>query len=106
MNRVIEVLKKHGIIKKLQNSFNNVKPPKGIRDEVIIEAIRTIIEREVLFGDFEEEFWDALMDDLAECVKKGLHIEFIENDEFVSVISNVMRDIAGILENRKGKGEE
>ena len=102
MKKSIEVLKKHGVIEKMQHSFNRVKPPKGTSDEEICGAIETNIHLAIVTNEnIQDELFDAMIEDLAECARNELNIEYINPEEFnpMSILADMFRDLADSLEN-------
>lgn len=116
MKNTIEVLKKNGIINKIQDMFDKNKPPKGLPEEMILEAIEERLDH---FTDkdeeFANEFFDAVFNDVAQAVRNELKIEFIDKDEFVAQsIPQLLSMLLGkdhvcfhiVCEKEKGKGDE
>ena len=101
MKRSIEVLKKHGVIEKMQDSFNRVKPPKGISDETIHNTIAENIHLTIVLKEESvvDELFDAMIEDLAECTRNELQIEYCEEFKPISLLADIFRDIANTLEN-------
>ena len=102
MKRSVEVLRKHGVIERMQHSFNCVKPPKGTSDEGICSAIETNIHLAIVTNEgIQDELFDAMIEDLAECTRNELNIEYINPEEFnpMSLLADIFRDLADSLEN-------
>lgn len=118
MKETIELLKKEGIIDKLQKSFDEIKPPKGTSEEIILSTISSRIMLECVNREgFEDAFFDALLADAVQHIRNELNIEFIEKDEFVAQAvpgflsalfehGNVCFHVVCAGEKMKGQGEE
>ena len=82
MKRVIELLKKAGVIDKLDKTFNELKPPQGMSDERILNIIKNCITSDLsMFRQLEFDFFDAMMMDVSEAIKNEIHIEYVTVEE-------------------------
>ena len=106
MGRVVEVLKKAGVVGRLQNHFNVLKPPTMISDETIIEAIKGCLECELARDkELVNEFHDAIFMDVSEAIKNEMNIEY-SNDDITSFFTNSLRRIIDDIEKIVGKETE
>ena len=99
MKNAMEVLKKNGIINKIQAMFDKNKPPKTLPEEMILEAIEESLDHYTEKDEeFADELYKAMFDDVAQSIRNELNIEFIDKDEFVA------QSIPQLLSMLLGKG--
>lgn len=119
MKKAIEVLKKAGVIEKIQKNFNDCKPPVGTPEETILDGIEAIVNIECgLNEQLEDEFIDAMMEDVSSAIRNELNIEFVSEEDFhkhalgkilstLGIKGNVHVHVhVGRREEQKGQGEE
>lgn len=120
MKKTIEFLKSKGVIEELQEMFNAHKPPQGTPEKVLMEAIAEKITFECDKSEgFEDAFLDAVFEDVYQCIRKELNIEFVEEKEFLSRL--LPKELVDLIEksnadvqvhvvclggNKKGQGEK
>lgn len=98
MKRVVDLLKEAGVVDRLQNSFNSVKPPVGTSDEYIIKAIEKCINTELEQNkELLDKFFVAMMKDVSEEIKNEMHIEYSSIGEFKESARSVLCDILELL---------
>ena len=105
MQKTIQLLKDKGIIEKIQENFNQVKPPKGTSDEQINGSIEFILHAETLINDFDEALLEAFFKDAVEAIRSELNIEFCEEHEFAEQAKARLLEFVDKL-FKKGQGEE
>lgn len=105
MQKTIQLLKDKGIIEKLQENFNQVKPPKGTSDEQINGSIEFILQAETIRNDLEDALFAALFEDAVEAIRSELNIEFCEEHEFAEQAKARLLELVDKL-FKKGHGEE
>lgn len=119
MKKAIEVLKKAGVIEKIQENFNDCKPPVGTTEECIQDCIESIINIECgRDPQLEDDFVDAMFADVTTAIRNELNIEFVSEEDFHKRALGKILSTLGINENihvhvhvgrneeQKGEGEE
>lgn len=94
MKRVIEVLKKAGVVDELDKIFNMLKPPQGMPNEVILKLIKDCIVSTLSKNkQLEFDFFEAMMMDASEAIKNEIHIEHISVEEAKTNIGIMLFEI-------------
>lgn len=120
MKKTIELLKKEGIIDKLQRNFNKCKPPKGTQEETILDVVEHVISFELdKSKGFEDAFFEAVFADAIQHIRNELNIEFTEENEALTSIlpkplvemfeklgANVKVHVVCLDGEKKGQGEK
>ena len=123
MQKTMEVIKNKGIIEKLQKIFNDHKPPVGTPEEVFKNAIGKALCFELDNSEeFEDEFFEAIVDDAVQHIRKELNIEFVDEKEFLAnalpkelvemieklegTCASVHVHVVNLCGEKKGQGEE
>lgn len=114
MQKTIQFLKDKGIIEKIQKQFDKVRPPKGVTEETILQAIEFVLHAEIERDEkLEDEFLDTLFNDVNQNIRKELNIEFVERKSFLQDVledifgkSNVHVHVVCKEEEKKGQGEK
>ena len=123
MKKTVEFLKNKGVVEDLQKMFDEIKPPHGTPEEIILDAIGSKIDFECdKSDDFEDGFFTAVLEDVCQHIRKELNIEFVEESELLSRLlpkevvemiekleksgANVHVHVVGVCGEKKGQGEK
>ena len=103
MKKTVEFLKNKGVVEDLQKMFDEIKPPQGTPEEILLDAIGSKIDFECDKSEaFEDEFFTALFDDAIQHIRKELNIEFVEESDFLSSI--LPKGLAEMIEKLEKTG--
>lgn len=112
MQRTMELLKEKGIIEKIQKNFDDTKPPVGVTEETICEAIEFALQHQMLMQEIEEEVLESMFGDLIDAVRGEVNIEFVEYEDFKENARKTLKQVTDALfdekfnKNGEGHGKE